>query len=114
LERESPFSTVTDSGPSADGSVVVAVGGSVVVAVPYVVVVAPYVVVVAPYVVVVAPYVVEVVVPVSSTGVEVVVVVNIPVVVVWTTIGSSLELPQATETTDKSRIGASRRRMAGA
>ena len=84
------------------------------VAVPYVVEVAPYVVVVAPYVVVVAPYVVEVVVPVSSTGVEVVVVVNIPVVVVWTTIGSSLELPQATETTDKSRIGASRRRMAGA
>ena len=84
------------------------------VAVPYVVEVAPYVVVVAPYVVVVAPYVVEVVVPVSSTGVEVVVVVNIPVVVVWTTIGSSLELPQATETTDKSRSGASRRRMAGA
>jgi len=44
----------------------------------------------------------------------VVVVVNIPVVVVWTTIGSSLELPQATATTARSRIGASRRRMAGA
>ena len=81
---------------------------------PYVVEVAPYVVEVAPYVVVVTPYVVEVVVPMSSTGVVVVVVVNIPVVVVWTTIGSSLELPQATATTARSRIGASRRRMVGA